>query len=301
MALGARRSDRTSNVLRFGFPAGSLQSSMAQVFERAGLPIRIAERSYFPETDDPELECVLIRAQEMGRYVHQGVLDAGVTGLDWIKETRARVVELADLKFSKTSMRPVRWVLAVPESSPIQGARDLAGKRIATEAVEMVRGWLRKKRVQAEVEFSWGATEVKPPILADAIVEVTETGSSLRANKLRIVETIMESTPRLIANPRAYRDPWKKRKLDRMALLLRGAIAAYGRVGLMLNVAKPQLQKVLDLLPALSSPTVSPLADGKMFAVITVIEEALVREILPSLAEAGASGIVEFPLNKIIY
>ncbi len=301
MALGAQRSERTSNVLRFGFPAGSLQNSMLQLFERAGLPIRIAERSYFPSSDDPELECVLIRAQEVGRYVHQGVLDAGITGLDWIKETRARVVELADLKLSKTSMRPVRWVLAVPENSPIRGARDLAGKRIATEAVELVRGWLRKKRVQAEVEFSWGATEVKPPLLADAIVEVTETGSSLVANKLRIVETIMESTPRLIANPRAYRDPWKKRKLDGMALLLNAAIAALGRVGLMLNVPKAQLSKVLELLPALASPTISPLSDGKMFAVTTVIEERLARELLPALSEAGASGIVEFPLNKIVF
>jgi ATP phosphoribosyltransferase len=301
MALGARRSDRTSNVLRFGFPAGSLQNSMVQLFERAGLAVRISERSYFPETDDPELECVSIRAQEIPRYVHQGVLDAGISGLDLIKEAGARVVELADLKFAKQSMRPVRRVLAVPEDSPIRSARDLAGKRIATETVELVRAWLRKKRVHAEVEFSWGATEVKPPLLADAIVEATETGSSLRANGLRIVDTIMESTPRLIANRAAYRDAWKKRKLDRMTVLLNGAIAAYGRVGLMLNVAKPRLQKVLDLLPALASPTVSPLADGKMFAVITVIEEALVRELLPALSEAGASGIVEFPLNKIVY
>jgi ATP phosphoribosyltransferase len=301
MALGARRSEKTSNVLRFGFPAGSLQNSMLQLFERAGLPVRIPERSYFPETDDPELECVSIRAQEIPRYVHQGVLDAGISGLDLIREASARVVELADLKFAKQSMRPVRRVLAVPEDSPIRSARDLAGKRIATETVELVRAWLRKKRVRAEVEFSWGATEVKPPLLADAIVEATETGSSLRANGLRIVETIMESTPRLIANRAAYRDAWKKRKLDRMAVLLNGAIAAHGRVGLMLNVSKPGLQKVLELLPALASPTVSPLADGKMFAVITVIEERRVRDLLPALSEAGASGIVEFPLNKIVY
>jgi ATP phosphoribosyltransferase len=301
MALGARRSEKTSNVLRFGFPAGSLQNSMLQLFERAGLPVRIPERSYFPETDDPELECVSIRAQEIPRYVHHGVLDAGISGLDLIREASARVVELADLKFAKQSMRPVRRVLAVPEDSPIRSARDLAGKRIATETVELVRAWLRKKRVRAEVEFSWGATEVKPPLLADAIVEATETGSSLRANGLRIVETIMESTPRLIANRAAYRDAWKKRKLDRMAVLLNGAIAAHGRVGLMLNVSKPGLQKVLELLPALASPTVSPLADGKMFAVITVIEERRVRDLLPALSEAGASGIVEFPLNKIVY
>ncbi len=300
MALGAKRSTRTDQVLRFGFPSGSLQNSMVQLFERAGLAVRIPDRSYFPETDDPELECVSIRAQEIPRYVHQGVLDAGISGLDLIKEASARVVELADLKFAKQSMRPVRRVLAVPEDSPIRSARDLEGKRIATETVELVRAWLRKKRVRAEVEFSWGATEVKPPLLADAIVEATETGSSLRANNLRIVETLMESTPRLIANRRAYRDPWKKRKLDNMAVLLNGAIAAFGRVGLMLNVPKARLQKVLELLPALASPTVAPLADDKMFAVITVIEERRVRDLLPALSEAGASGIVEFPLNKIV-
>ena len=301
MALGARRSSGDDRILRFGFPAGSLQSAMAALFERAGLPIIIAERSYFPQSDDPELECVLIRAQELARYVQQGVLDAGITGKDWILENRARVVELADLKYSKKSMGPVRWVLAVPEDSPIRSVQDLEGKRIATEGVELTKGWLKERGVRAEVEFSWGATEVKPPLLADAIVEMTETGSSLRANKLRVVETLMESTPRLIANREAYKDPWKKRKLDRMALLIGAAIAAEGRAGLMLNVAKERLEKVLDLLPALSSPTVSPLADGKMFAVITIIDEASVRDLLPALSEAGASGLVEFPLNKIVY
>ena len=300
MALGARRSDRTERVLRFGFPAGSLQSSMQALFQRAGFQLRVHERSYFPSIDDPEIECVLIRAQEMARYVHQGVLDAGITGLDWIMETRAKVVELADLKFSKQSMRPVRWVLAVPDDSPVKRVEQLQGKRIATEAVSLTRQWLKQRGVKAEVEFSWGATEVKPPLLADAIVEVTETGSTIRANKLRIVETLMESTPRLIANRDAYRDAWKRRKLDRMTLLLNAALEAEGKVGLMLNVPKDRLEKVLELLPALASPTVSPLADGKMYAVMTVIEESSATELLPALSEAGASGIVEFPLNKIV-
>ena len=287
-------------MLRFGFPAGSLQNSMQALFERAGFAVRVTDRSYFPSIDDPEIECVLIRAQELARYVQQGVLDAGVTGLDWIMETRAKVVELADLRFNKESMRPVRWVLAVPEDSAIKRVEQLEGKRIATEAVGLTRQWLKQRGVKARVEFSWGATEVKPPLLADAIVELTETGSTLRANQLRIVETLMESTPRLIANRDAYRDAWKKRKLDRMTLLLGGALAAEGRAGLMLNVPKNRLEKVLELLPALASPTVSPLADGKMYAVITVIEESRATELLPALSEAGASGIVEFPLNKIV-
>jgi ATP phosphoribosyltransferase len=300
MALGARRSDRTERVLRFGFPAGSLQSSMQTLFQRAGFQLRVQERSYFPSIDDPEIECVLIRAQEMARYVQQGVLDAGITGLDWVMETRAKVVELADLKFSKQSMRPVRWVLAVPDDSTIKRVEQLEGKRIATEAVGLTRQWLKQRGVKADVEFSWGATEVKPPLLADAIVEVTETGSSLRANQLRIVETLMESTPRLIANREAYRDAWKRRKLDRMTLLLNAALEAEGKAGLMLNVPKDRLEKVLELLPALASPTVSPLADGKMYSVTTVIEESNATELLPALSEAGASGIVEFPLNKIV-
>lgn len=301
MALGAARSSRTRNVLRLGFPKGSLQDAMAALFERAGYPIRFPERSYYPQSDDPEIECVLIRAQEMARYVSDGVLDAGVTGKDWIVETRARVVELADLKYSKQSFRPVRWVLAVPERSKVRKPQDLEGGRIATEAVGLTRRWLKEQGVTARVEFSWGATEVKPPLLADAIVEVTETGSSLRANGLRIVTTLMESTPRLIASREAARDPWKRRKLDRMALLLVGAIEAAGRVNLMLNVSRTRLQKVLELLPALSSPTVAPLADGKMVAVNTIIDERIVRELIPDLKEAGASGIVESPLSKIIY
>jgi ATP phosphoribosyltransferase len=301
MALGARRSKADAKILRFGFPKGSLEAAMTALFARAGYKIRVPERSLYPEVDDDEIEGVLIRAQEMARYVQTGVLDAGVTGKDWIEENRARVVELADLKYSKQSMRPVRWVLAVPEDSPIKRPADLAGKRIATEGVGLTKAWLKREGVKATVEFSWGATEVKPPLLADAIVEVTETGSSLRANKLRIVTTLMESTPRLIANREAYKDPWKRRKLDRMALMLNGAIAAQGRVGLMLNVPETRLQKVLDLLPALASPTISPLADGKMVAINTIIDESVVRQLLPELHEAGASGIVEFPLNKIVY
>ncbi len=301
MALGSARSARNKKVLRLGFPKGSLQDAMSALFERAGYVVRISERSYYPSVDDPEIECVLIRAQEMARYVEQGVLDAGITGRDWIMETRAKVIEIADLKWSRQSARPVRWVLAVPEGSKIRKPQDLEGKRVATEAVGLTRHWLKEHGVKAQVEFSWGATEVKPPLLADAIVEVTETGSSLRANNLRVVATLLESTPRLIANRAAAKDPWKRRKLDRMALLLNGALAAEGKVNLMLNVPRDRLQKVLGLLPALSSPTVSPLADGKMVAVNTIIEEGRVRELVPDLKEAGASGIVESPVSKIIY
>jgi ATP phosphoribosyltransferase len=300
MALGARRTADRENVLRFGFPKGSLQDAMAGLFERAGYQIHFPDRSYYPNVDDPEIECVLIRAQEMARYVEQGVLDAGITGKDWIEENRSKVVELSDLRYGRQSLQPIRWVLAVPENSEFRRAEDLEGKRIATEAVGLARRFFKSRKVGVTIDFSWGATEVKPPLLADAIVELTETGSSLRANKLRILETIMESTPRLIANPAAYKDPWKKRKLDRMALLLNGALAAQGRVGLMMNVSRDRLPKVLDLLPSLSSPTVSPLADPSMVALMTIIEERLVREVLPDLVDAGATGIVEFPLSKII-
>ena len=300
MALGARRSSQ-AQVLRLGFPKGTLQDNMALLFERAGYRMTFAERSLYPTIDDAEIECVLIRAQEMAGYVQEGVLDAGITGRDWIIENRSNVKELLDLKFNKQSFRPLRWVLAVPEDSPVREVADLEGGRIATEAVGMVRDWLAEKGVSARVDFSWGATEVKPPLLADAIIDITETGSSLRANNLRIVDTIMESTPRLIANHEAYQDPWKQRKLDRMALMLEGAINAEGRVGLMLNCPKSRLQKVLDVLPALASPTVSPLADGKMVAINTIIEERSVRDLLPDLADAGATGIVEFSINKILY
>jgi ATP phosphoribosyltransferase len=301
MALGARRRADQETVLRFGFPKGSLQDAMARLFERAGFNVHFPDRSYYPSLDDAELDCVLIRAQEMARYVEQGVLDAGITGKDWIEENRSDVVELADLRYSKQSLRPARWVLAVPEASDIRTVEDLEGKRVATEAVGLASRFFESRGVNVAIDFSWGATEVKPPLLADAIVEITETGSSLRANKLRILETIMESTPRLIANPEAYRDPWKRRKLDRLVLLLNGALAAQGRAGLMMNVSRDRLPKVLSLLPALASPTISPLADPSMVAIMTVIEESLVREVLPDLADAGATGIVEFPLTKIVY
>lgn len=298
MALARSQGKR---VLRLGFPKGSLQQAMATLFERAGYKLRFPDRSYYPEIDDPEIECVLIRAQEMARYVEQGVLDVGITGKDWIVESGAKVVEFADLKYSKQSSRPVRWVLAVPEASEIRELQDLQGKRIATEAVGLTESWLKQHGIEAQVEFSWGATEVKPPLLADAIVEVTETGSSLRANNLRILETLMESTPRLIVNETAAKDAWVKRKLERVILLLNGAIAADGKVNLMMNVPQSSLQKVLELLPALAAPTVSSLADGKMVAVNTIIDETEVRELVPDLKAAGAGGIVEFPLSKLIY
>ncbi|HTO55626.1 MAG TPA: ATP phosphoribosyltransferase [Myxococcota bacterium] len=301
MALGAKRSKDGTQVLRFGFPKGSLEAMTAQLFERAGYRMQFPERSLFPSIDDKDIECVLIRAQEMARYIAQGVLDAGITGHDWITENKVQVRELAELRYAKTSFRPTRWVVAVPEDSPITSVRDLAGKRIATEAVGLVESWLESHGVKANVEFSWGATEVKPPLLADAIVDITETGSSLRANKLRIVETLLESTPRLIANLTAYEDPWKRRKLDRLALMLQGAIAAQGKVGLMLNCPKDHLPKVLALLPALASPTVSPLADGRMVAVNTIIDELRARDLIPDLADAGATGIVEFPITKIVH
>jgi ATP phosphoribosyltransferase len=301
MALGVKRSAEGTKVLRFAFPKGSLQDMTSALFERAGYQVGFSDRSLFPSIDDPELECVLIRAQEIGRYVAHGVLDAGITGHDWIIENKARVHQVAELSYSKTSFRPTKWVLAVPEDSPIQGVKDLEGKRIATEAIGLVTPWLERHGVSAHVEFSWGATEVKPPLLADAIVEVTETGSSLRANKLRIVETLLESTPRLIANESAYADPWKKRKLDRLALMLTGAMNARGKVGLLLNCPKDSLPKVLALLPALSSPTVSPLADGKMVAINTIIDEARARDLIPDLSDAGATGIVEFPITKLVF
>jgi len=289
-----------SRLLRLGLPAGSLQEATAELFRRAGYKISFGARSYYPTIDDDEIECMLIRAQEMARYVEQGALDVGLTGHDWILETGADVLEVADLVFSKVSRRPVRWVLCVPEDSPVQTVKDLEGKRIATEAVNLTRRYLEKHGVQASVEFSWGATEVKPPRLADAIVEVTETGSSLKANKLRIVDEVLRSTTRLIANRRAYADPWKRRKIDDMALMLRGAMAAEGKVGLMMNVPRGSLKQVLALLPALQQPTVSGLADHDWVDVMTVLDESVVRQIIPRLKAAGARGIVEFPLTKVI-
>jgi ATP phosphoribosyltransferase len=294
--VSARRGRR----LRLGLPKGSLEATTHKLFTLAGFNIRLAERSYYPDLGDPEIECILIRAQEMARYVGQGVLDAGITGLDWTLESRARVRELADLRAPWPKYGPVRWVVAVKNDSSIHRPKDLAGKRIATEVVGLTRRYLRKHRVRAEVEFSWGATEVKPPILADAIVDVTETGSSLDANGLRVIDTLMESTPRFIANREAHAEAWKRRKMDRIVLMLRAVIDAVGRVGLMCNVPKRRLDGVLAVLPALQNPTVSQLADERWVAINTVVEERLVTELVPRLVEAGATGIVEYPLNKLI-
>lgn len=289
-----------SNVLRLGIPAGSLQEATAELFRRAGYKITFSSRSYYPSVDDDDIECLLIRAQEMARYVEDGVLDAGLTGHDWIMENGADVHEVAELVFSKVSRRPVRWVLCVPESSPIQSVKDLQGKRIATEAVGLTTRYLAKHGVTAKVEFSWGATEVKAPKLVDAIVEVTETGSSIRANNLRIVDEVLQSTTRFIANHTAYSDPWKKQKIDDIVLMLQGAMAAEGKVGLMMNVPRAQLEEVLKFLPALQQPTISSLSNGEWVDVNTIIDESMVRCIIPRLKSAGARGIVEYPLNKVI-
>ncbi|MHB8735879.1 MAG: ATP phosphoribosyltransferase [Terriglobales bacterium] len=286
--------------LRLGIPKGSLQDATVQLFQRAGYNIYVSSRSYFPTIDDDSMECMLIRAQEMARYVQDGVLDLGLTGKDWVLENNARVTTLADLVYSKQSFNKVRWVLAVPEDSPVRSVQDLEGKVIATELVGFTQRYLEQHGVKATVEFSWGATEVKPPVLADAIVEVTETGSSLRANKLRIVETLMESNTQLIANPTALLDPWKAEKIGVLRMLLEGAIAAYGQVGLMLNVRRAHLPAVLEVLTALKMPTISALSDPDWVAVNTVIEERKVREIIPRLKQAQAQGIVEYPLNKIV-
>ena len=287
-------------ILRIGVPKGSLQETTVKLFAHAGFQIGVPSRSYYPTIDDPEIECILIRAQEMARYVEQGVMDAGITGLDWVLENKAKVKELADLRAPWPNYRPVRWVLAVKEDADFRSVKQLEGKRIATEAVGLTKAYLKKHGVRAEVEFSWGATEVKPPVLADAIVDVSETGSSLRANHLRVMDVVLESTPRFIAHPAAAQDPWKRDKMDRLLLLLRGAIAAIDRVGLMMNVPRDHLDKVLEQLPALATPTISTLADARWVAINTVIQEQLVRELLPKLKESGATGIVEYPLSKIV-
>jgi ATP phosphoribosyltransferase len=289
-----------SPILKLGIPAGSLQEATGELFRRAGYKITFASRSYYPAIDDAEIQCTLLRAQEMPRYVEDGSLDCGLTGYDWIQENDSKVVEVAELVFSKVSRRPVRWVLAVPNDSPVQDIKDLQGKRIATEVVNLTRRWLGKHGVTANVEFSWGATEVKPPRLADAIVEVTETGSSLRANNLRIVAEMLQSTTRFIANEQSYAEPWKKQKIDDIVLMLQGAMAAEGRVGLMMNVPTDRLKAVLEILPALQNPTVSSLSDASWVAVNTILAEDIVRHIVPQLKAAGARGIVEYPLNKII-
>ena len=291
--------------LKLGIPKGSLQDATIQLFARAGFNIYASARSYFPTIDDPEIDCMLIRAQEMARYVADGVLDAGLTGLDWVAEHAAAnggagsVIPLADLVYAKQSFGKVRWVLAVPEDSRYQKPEDLEGATIATELVRASEAYFARRGVKVNVEFSWGATEVKPPTLADAIVEVTETGSSLRANRLRIIDTVLESNTQLIANPKAMSDSWKATKLDNIALLLRAAIEAQGRVGIMLNVQRGSLDNVLALLPALQRPTISPLSDPDWVAVNTIIEERTVRDLIPKLKAAQASGIVEYPLNKI--
>lgn len=293
-------SDMSSQNLILGLPKGSLQNATLDLFEKAGWNIYVSSRSYRPTSDDKELGLRLIRAQEIGRYVDHGFLDCGITGKDWIAENRADVEVICDLAYSRASTNPTRWVLVVPEDSPIKTVEDLEGKRIATESVGLTNDFLKSKGVNAEVEFSWGATEVKVPELVDAIVDVTETGSSLRANKLRIVDTLMESFPQFVANKSSYQDPWKKEKIDRIAMLLNAAQAARDVVGLKMNVPSDDLEKLLEKLPALRNPTVSRLADGNWVAIETVLEESVVRTLIPELKSLGAEGIIEYPLNKLV-
>lgn len=287
-------------TLKLGLPKGSLEHATMDLFRRAGFLITVAERSYFPAIDDPDIECMMVRAQEMARYIEDGALDCGLTGHDWIVENEATVHTVSELVYAKQSFGKVRWVLAVPQQSPVQTAADLQGKIVATELVGVTKRWLAERDVTAKVEFSWGATEAKLPELADAIVEVTETGSSLRANKLRIVETVLESTTRFIANTAAWENAEKRRKIEDVSMLLQGAMAALDKVGLMLNVRTGDLDAVLSVLPALRKPTISHLSDAGWVAVNTILEESVVREIIPRLKEAGGEGIVEFPLNKIV-
>lgn len=288
-------------MLKIGLPKGSLQESTFEMFRKAGYNISVGSRSYFPTIDDDNMEVMLIRAQEIPRYVEEGVLDVGLTGKDWIQESKAKVVEIADLIYSKQGLRPVKWVLAVPNDSKIQSVKDLEGKRIATELVEVTKQYLRENQVNAQVEFSWGATEVKPPKLVDAIVELTETGSSLRANNLRIVDVILKSTTKLIVNEKSWQEEEKRFQVENLAILLKGALSAYEKVGLKMNVYKEDLNKVLEILPALKKPTISKLSEEDWFDVDTVLDEKVVREIIPQLKRAGAQGIIEYPLNKVIY
>ena len=289
-----------ANKLKLGIPKGSLQDATIALFERAGWRIFANGRSYFPSIDDTEIECMLVRAQEMARYVEHGALDAGLTGNDWVQENETDVEYVTSLTYSKQSRQKVRWVLAVPEDSPFQKPEDLAGKIIATELVEFTKRYFAGRSIPVKVEFSWGATEVKPPTLADAIVEVTETGSSLRANRLRIIETLMESETQLIANKAAYRDQWKRNKIENISLMLNAAIAAQGRVGLMMNAPKEKLDAIVAELPALNSPTISHLSDPAWVALNTILDEAVVRDVIPRLKAAGATGIVEYPLSKVV-
>jgi ATP phosphoribosyltransferase len=289
------------NILRFGLPKGSLQDATIEKMAKAGYNISVSSRSYIPYVDDPELEMRLIRAQEISRYVEHGYLDCGITGYDWIQENNSKVHQVGEFQFNKATRQTARWVLAVPEDSPIRSVKDLRGKRIATELVKITRKYLRAHHVKAEVEFSWGATEMKAHELVDAIVDITETGSSLRANKLRIVDTLLSSTPRLIANHQAWKVPWKRRKIETLALLLRGALEAEAKVGLKMNIAQKNLQRLLTALPALRNPTISSLSQQGWVAVETIIDEHVVRELIPALKAAGAEGIIEYPLNKVVY
>jgi len=289
-----------ANKLKLGIPKGSLQDATIALFERAGWRISANGRSYFPAIDDADIECMLVRAQEMARYVEKGALDAGLTGNDWVMENQTDVEYVTSLTYSKVSRQKVRWVLCVPEDSPFQRPEDLAGKVIATELVEFTKRYFAGKNIPVKVEFSWGATEVKPPTLADAIVEVTETGSSLRANRLRIIETLMESETQLIANKAAYKDEWKRQKIENISLMLNAAIAAQGRVGLMMNAPKDSLDAIVAELPALNFPTISHLSDPAWVALNTILDEAVVRDVIPRLKAAGATGIVEYPLSKVV-
>ena len=290
-----------SKKLRFGLPKGSLQDATIQKMAKAGFNISVNSRSYVPYVDDDELEIRLIRAQEISRYVEHGYLDCGITGYDWIQENGSKVHEVGEFQFNKATRQTARWVLAVPENSPVKSVKDLEGKRIATELVSQTKKYLRENKVKAEVEFSWGATEMKAHELVDAIVDITETGSSLRANKLRIVDTLLSSTPRLIANHESWKDPWKRQKIERIALLLKGALEAETKVGLKMNIAQKNLDTLLRALPALRNPTISSLSQAGWVAVETIIDEHIVRELIPALKAAGAEGIIEYPLNKVVY
>lgn len=292
--------EMSKKILKLGLPKGSLQESTLKLFRKAGYHISISSRSYYPSFDDPEIEAMLIRAQEMAGYVEAGILDCGLTGKDWILEQNASVHEVAELIYAKEGLRPVRWVIAVPNDSPIKTLKDLNGKRIATELVGFTKRYLKSKNIKAEVDFSWGATEVKPPHLADAIVELTETGTSLRANNLRIIETILESSTRFIANKKAWHDKWKRQKMENIVLLLKGALAAEEKVGLKMNVPLKSLKRVMSLLSAMHSPTISQLSDENWYALEVMIDEKVVRDLIPKLKKAGASGIVEYQLNKVI-
>lgn len=287
-------------ILKLGFPKGSLQESTQKLFKNAGFSVTIDPRSYYPVFDDPEIESMLIRAQEMARYIDNGVLDCGLTGKDWILEQEASVYEVAELNYAKAGLRPVKWVIAVPNNSKIKKLKDLKGKRIATELVGFTKKYLKSKDIKANVDFSWGATEVKPPYLADAIVELTETGASLKANNLRVIETILLSSTRFIANKKAWKDKWKRQKMENIVLLLKGALAAEQKVGIKMNVPGKSLKRVMSLLSAIQSPTVSPLSDKGWSALEVIIDEKVVRDLIPKLKSAGASGIIEYPLNKVI-